>query len=105
MTVWRAQTAYRCRHCRANCINRFDELVTKLGECRECHGVPDLELDYPLDHLEDNQPHPDNGLPVSQSGGNLTEEQALEREESTERSEVTREVSGKLRVRSDGGER
>lgn len=103
MTVWRAQTAYRCRHCRANCINRFDELVTKLGECRECHGVPDLELDYPLDHPENNQPQPANRRPVSQ-GGKLSEEQALEAD--TARSEAREErLSGKLRVRSDGGKR
>ena len=46
-THWSAYSAYRCRHCKEDCINRFDELPTKLQECRTCHRIPDLQLDYP----------------------------------------------------------
>jgi len=42
VTYWEAFEAYRCRDCRTNCINKFDDSATKARKCRLCHDVPAL---------------------------------------------------------------
>jgi hypothetical protein len=40
---WTAYTAYRCYHCRADCLNRIESVYARARECRECFVVPTLD--------------------------------------------------------------
>lgn len=40
---WSEVTAYRCRHCGDDCINRTNSRFTRTKQCRSCSAIPALE--------------------------------------------------------------
>ncbi|OVE83354.1 hypothetical protein B2G88_12880 [Natronolimnobius baerhuensis] len=43
MTDWSQYLAYKCRHCREDCINPRNSEFSRDRECRTCGAVPELE--------------------------------------------------------------
>ncbi|MFB6083532.1 MAG: hypothetical protein ABEJ94_04725 [Halorientalis sp.] len=43
MTDWSQFVAYRCRHCKENCINHVDAERTQYKECAYCFSIPAIE--------------------------------------------------------------
>lgn len=52
MTDWSRYLAYRCRHCREDCINLRGSDLARDRECRTCGAVPELEDARPTDSYQ-----------------------------------------------------
>ena len=61
-TDWTKWLAYKCRHCRDDCINRRDSSATEAQECWDCHKLPclgDLPADRSAETADQLAPCPD----------------------------------------------